>query len=319
MSNSIDFSPAIAAYRAGASLQKAGSLVGYCPEGFRKVLKRLNIPVRNPQESISRRYTLQEDYFRIIDSPEKAWLLGFIATDGLIRTEGQWCLTFGVSRTDRSILVRIAESLGSNAPIRDTQVKDSKSRTCLASFVSFHSVQMVQNLLALGLTPAKSFTVKPPVILPQLENSFWLGAFDGDGGLHPKEGGGYGIHFCGNWNMVSRFADFIHLLTGYKRKPRPQASIFQIHYNRTAHVQAVLRAMYQDSPIYLERKRLLALKELERTPNRKDWTWITVDYLRAMLLAHGSWPAVAAAIGNTEAGLAAIRSRLGMPMGSRYH
>jgi hypothetical protein len=304
---------ALAAYAAGSSLKMAGALMDYCPEGFRKVLKRHGIPVRDRVSGARRKYTLQHDYFASIDTHEKAWLLGFAATDGLIREEGNWCLTFGLAPKDKEILFRIREVIGSDAPITDKLVTSSNGQQYPACFVSFHSERLVRDLIALGITAAKSHRVKPPVIPAELEQSFWLGAMDGDGGLSQWKGCvGHGIHFCGNFHMVSAFADFVHRAAGVQRKPKPCTSIFQVQYNRREHVVAILSLLYRDSPISLERKHLIAQAELARKVVSYKFTDLAAEELLRLKAEHGTWLKVADAIGASRTNMWNLRRRKGL-------
>ena len=65
-------------------------------------------------------YSFNEHYFDIIDSADKAYLLGFICTDGcLYKREGhQGQLSISLKDQDEEILQHFKESLSSNHPIR---------------------------------------------------------------------------------------------------------------------------------------------------------------------------------------------------------
>ena len=60
-------------------------------------LKRNNISIRSNSES-HRKYSLDENYFDIIDTPNKAYILGFICADGCVSDRNE--LIIGLSLKD---------------------------------------------------------------------------------------------------------------------------------------------------------------------------------------------------------------------------
>ena len=71
-----------------------------------------------------RKYTLDEDFFKVIDSEEKAYILGFICADGHIDYNR---IKIGVSIKDKEILEKIRKALKSNANISSSLRKSNNS------------------------------------------------------------------------------------------------------------------------------------------------------------------------------------------------
>ena len=59
---------------------------GLYPDTIYNVMKRLGIPARKDRYNST--YTLNPNYFDCIDTPEKAYVLGFITADGHVSTRG---------------------------------------------------------------------------------------------------------------------------------------------------------------------------------------------------------------------------------------
>lgn len=66
-----------------------------------------------------RKYAVDLDYFETIDSPDKAYFLGFIAADGCVRKplHGPLVLSIRISSKDEELLVSFLKHLRSNIPI----------------------------------------------------------------------------------------------------------------------------------------------------------------------------------------------------------
>jgi hypothetical protein len=66
-----------------------------------------------------RKYTVDLTYFETIDSPDKAYFLGFIAADGCVRKplHGPMALVIKVSSKDEEVLVKFLKHLKSDRPV----------------------------------------------------------------------------------------------------------------------------------------------------------------------------------------------------------
>lgn len=113
-------------------------------------------------------------------SPEMAYVLGFFTADGnMIKNKrGAHFIEFQI--TDRDLLYKIREVLGSNHKIairkRGDNWKDSYR-------LQIGSKEIFNDLLRLGLTPNKSKTIRLPEIPKKHFANFVRGYFDGDGNV----------------------------------------------------------------------------------------------------------------------------------------
>ena len=65
----------------------------------------------------SRRYTLNEDYFKNVDSHEKAYWLGLLYSDGTISKSNKGLICLALQEKDKHILESFSECLNSNRPL----------------------------------------------------------------------------------------------------------------------------------------------------------------------------------------------------------
>ena len=125
------------------------------------------------------RYTsLQDNFFEHIDSEEKAYILGWIASDGSISKNGY--ITIEIKKEDKLILEKIRDIL-----CKELNISNRKRVSQNNSILRFCSRQMVQDACKwLLISPGeKSFTIRLPKLNEELTWAFLRGYFDGDGHL----------------------------------------------------------------------------------------------------------------------------------------
>lgn len=124
-----------------------------------------------------RKYALNQNTFRSIDTPEKAYLLGFIYADGTVSGN---VMSIGQSGDEHKILYKFKDILKTNKPIYKS--KKHKYHKKQPYVLSITSKKIINDLLAWGVMPAKSFKIRfPKQLNKNLMSHFIRGCFDGDG------------------------------------------------------------------------------------------------------------------------------------------
>ena len=138
-------------------------------------------------------YVFNENYFSSIDSEDKAYLLGFICTDGNIykRDGHQTQLQISLKDCDDEILIHFKNSLNANHPIKTIQ--DVRRKNTKMSTITFVSETLAKDLQKIGVFPNKTFSIDYTYIFNLIDKKLWnsllLGMFDGDGNInYPKDG-----------------------------------------------------------------------------------------------------------------------------------
>lgn len=125
------------------------------------------------------RYVLNEDYFEKIDSPNKAYILGFIYADGYVGDSKHNNLVISVK--DFSILSFIKSELNYTGMIKETQ-KGGFEGSTPGYAIRISSAKLTSDLRKLGLFPNKSTALMClPSIPDEYLSHFIRGYFDGDG------------------------------------------------------------------------------------------------------------------------------------------
>lgn len=292
-------------YAEGKTLAGIGQELGCSPAGVRKWLILAGVPIR--QRGYGQNGTVRHDFFRVIDTDAKAWLLGFIGSDGNVNKK---CMRIGLHRRDREILERVRDLI---APSHE--VKDYEIDTGLRSGLAVHSVEMVRDLNRLGIVPRKSLVYKPWNGPPELMPAYWRGMIDGDGSwwCRVKNQSRWGVSLCGTRETCERFAEFAASL-GAHASVYQRDTIYTTACTGTLGCQRIATALYANETISLARKRAKVEQVLAvEVRELRDWSETSVSELDSLQREHGTWSAVAKAIGTTGANLMHVRARKKMP------
>jgi len=166
---------AIKMYQQGKSLTVIAKELG---------LDRPTLSVRLQKKGLklrpNRKYSVDEDYFDVIDTEHKAYWLGFAMADGTVSSRGVF--EFTLKSEDSYMLEIFKDDIGSNAPIIEKEV--SLNGYCYpASRLAISSRKFTDNLIKHGCIQNKTKVVSMENIdVPQeLIRHFIRGYFDGNG------------------------------------------------------------------------------------------------------------------------------------------
>jgi len=121
------------------------------------------------------------DYFKEIDTKEKAYWLGFIYADGYIYKSNIYSMRFGIeiSKKDEILINRFAKAIGFNLKYKHYR----KSKENYESiYIRFVNNKIISSLKKHGVFERKSKILEIPKLNSRsLYLAFLLGLFDGDG------------------------------------------------------------------------------------------------------------------------------------------
>jgi hypothetical protein len=128
----------------------------------------------------NRKYTLNHDYFEKIDSEQKAYFLGLLASDGCIADENKILLSLVI--TDGYLIESFKKAIGYTGPLFKMTRRNSSHKDMLR--LSIRSSKMYNDLFNLGIVPRKSRVLQFPTSkeVPDLLIPHYIrGYLDGDG------------------------------------------------------------------------------------------------------------------------------------------
>lgn len=164
-------------YYQGATLVEIRDAFSISARTLRQALADMNI-----QTQRKNRYTLNENYFAVIDSPNKAYLLGLLAADGCItdtnylaiQLTDKGLLDFFIQEIELSLLPRLVQKYVADGYERQDMYR-----------VNFSCAAMVKHLQNYGFAFAKSLNFDY-MLEGEYQWAFVLGYFDGDGHVSAK-------------------------------------------------------------------------------------------------------------------------------------
>lgn len=232
-------------------------IVEYCKldaTTVKKRLKELNLEIKNTNR-VNRR--IKSDYFSNIDSPEKAYWLGFLFTDGSVdhyKKTGR--IRLQLQEKDKEILEKFKEDLCLDGKI----IYDNRPKSICCS-VEFVDEQIFNDLAKYGIIPRKTYEVSriPYNLIPkEFLSSYALGLYDGDGGLSYSDNFSTDVtlgYTAYHESEVEDFQDLINILINSNKKNKNFfTSAWHTQWRGRLQVLKILDVLYQDCPRHLKRK-----------------------------------------------------------------
>ena len=227
-----------------------------------------------------RKYAVDLNYFATIDSPDKAYFLGFIAADGCVRkpVHGPLVLAIRVSSKDEEILVSFLKHLRSDIPVHHSPYTTPWNKAIKeASYVYVIGDKICGDLAKHNVVQRKTQDYEPTPLPDSLMPHFTRGYFDGDGTIYKVGTKG------GNAPSDYRLAIAVNNKTGcffqrYLEGENIRCSLiedkgssqFQLRINDNLSKQRFIDLLYGDSNgLFLTRKKAL-IDKLASCLNRQQ-------------------------------------------------
>lgn len=131
------------------------------------------------------KYIYNHDYFEYIDTPDKAYWLGFIYADGgiFVNEKMNSCeLSIKLQASDCNHLRKFNQALDGNVDVKfDTRECNLNGKLYDTCQIRFYSSKLVNDLEKYGVVPNKTLQIRFPNIEQKYYVDFIRGYFDGDG------------------------------------------------------------------------------------------------------------------------------------------
>lgn len=242
-------------YRAGESATLLAKEFGVADVSVLRWLEARGV-VRRTNSAAQTKYTCRHDRFREIDTPDKAYWLGFLAADGCVKRNGD--LSVHLAERDRPHLEALAKFLGSNRPI-PTATHNGHPMACMV----VRSPQICRDLTGHGVTPAKTFTLRWPSLSEALVSHYARGYVDGDGCFSWNQKKHYAptvfFSVTGNLGFMENLQQVLIESCGLNRirllPSRKSDQIVSSCYGGNRQVARIARYLYRGAAVLLDRKR----------------------------------------------------------------
>ena len=248
-----------------------------CAEtGVRKALRRHGMAGRKPEEA-NRRHKRNSNYFHIIDTPNKAYILGMLYADGNnFRKGNKHAITLQLQEEDKSVLERIKGELEYEGPLRFIENSKKKKEHKDVYGLIISDKTMSDDLLSLGVIPCKSLLLTFPTWLrPDLVRHFIRGYFDGDGNIyHDSKRDKWRASLAGTFEFctgVQKICEAYYIKTNiYHPKQCLDHNTYVLQCSASNSTYQFLSFLYQDCDIKMDRKYNSYLQFRKEYKNHKD-------------------------------------------------
>lgn len=247
-------------YLSGVCIKHIGKKLKISEKTIKKILERNNISIRSraEQKLIDNHFDI--DYFKKIDTEEKAYILGLFYSDGYVsRNE----CGFELNIRDIDILEKVKNTIKGDFKIK-TRKRLYKNREVEMCNYRMASEIIAQQLKELGVFERKSLILQFPnddIVPDNLKRHFIRGYFDGDGSISQ-----YGSKkqiktlYCGCVSFISKLNDYLFKKNIVKKsslnfgKDKERKLFCSIEWSGPKNMENLFHYMYDDSTIYGDRK-----------------------------------------------------------------
>lgn len=251
-------------YKNGLSITQIGEKLKIHHKLISVILEENNIKRINNNKRI---YKLNECYFDKIDTPNKAYILGFLYADGC-NVIDKCTVSISLEETDREILEKIRLEIGSEKQLEFVEQSKRSDKNNSYNYrdmwkLLIFSKHMCNTLNNLGMTPNKSLTLEFPQCLDKKFYSHFIrGYFDGDGSLciQQKKNGKYQAlltitstdNFCNKCLEIMR--DELKIGGGIYDASSRNGITKVLSISGFVQLEKILNWLYKDAELYMKRK-----------------------------------------------------------------
>lgn len=232
-------------YERGLSCNEISEMYGIPPTTINGILKRNERKVRVGSET----KFINSDYFKDIDSADKAFILGFIYSDGCIGTKenGNKNLIIDQLNNEDVMLRYIGKELKTHCKIIKSG-HDDTSRICI------QSNELCDSLIEYGITPRKAHTINPSIIFEKLPKEyirdFIRGVFEGDGNIHIDKEQDTIVQFsiAGTYDTCEQIQNYLMSELGLSKTTLTfnVGTTYVLHYGGGQQVRKIIEHLYKD-------------------------------------------------------------------------
>lgn len=252
-----DINKIIELYQGGLSSSMIAQNLNITSTTVLKWLIKNNISRRSRysyKRKYQRKYSVNENYFKEVGTPIKAYWLGFLMADGCVLHRGS--ISHGVKiklkEADIDILTAFKADICSEHPIK-TFIENGYPQAS----IQINSKHMAYDLINYGCVPAKSLILKFPSNLDRVLHSHFIrGYSDGDGSVMVNRS---------NNQIYWEVAGTLPFLTEIQRimmdscnlkkiNIRKQKNICCLRYGGNKQIKKIRAYLYENADRFMERK-----------------------------------------------------------------
>ena len=196
-------------YLSGISRIDIAEKYNICADSVYNLFLKYNFKVKSISHA-KQLYNINENYFDVIDTPNKAYIIGLLYADGCNMTNKRE-ITLSLQEKDKHILERIKDELEYTGPLKFINYNSKNEKHQNQYKLDITNKHMSKVLNDLGVWKNKSLILEWPEWLDEkLYSHFVRGYFDGDGCLYlGKNNCGPAVSFVGTDMFLTKLSDIV--------------------------------------------------------------------------------------------------------------
>lgn len=232
------------------SIYKISKIVHHSCSSIRNLLKN------NGYNVCKYKYTIDESFFETIDTQDKAYIWGLLASDGNVTKAGK--IRISLQESDKHILYDVANAMKYSSEPTFTKRKNARCKNLYT--LNIDRIKMYNDLLKLGIVPKKSLILRFPTeeqVPYNLIHHAMRGFFDGDGSVSLNKNNKCSVSitttdkFCKKLYNLLKPLDIYPTNFYYRTKGKPYGSLF---FGRHVDAKQFLDWIYLDANLKINRK-----------------------------------------------------------------
>lgn len=225
-----------------------------------RYLKAANIKIRHENKN-SQKWKVDENYFNVINTKEKAYWLGFIFADGNVylgKKNYFSAFNFNLTKSDGYMVEKLAKAVSYTGKTTIKKYKNPNYDSAVS--LTICNKKFCENLIEKGCVPAKSLILEFPsesAVPEEFMSHFVRGYFDGDGCVAKKNKNTNAIFvsIIGTKSMMEGISRFLHS-KGIKSNIHIHRKLHTLTIHMMDRVRLFFLLIYELSDsCFLERKR----------------------------------------------------------------
>lgn len=239
------------------SQKEVGKKFGLSQSTICKLQKKYGLHLSKSRLSSMKKQIVDETYFSIIDSPKKAYWLGYLAADGTITHKQN---KVSLTSRDLEIVQKFKQDICASYKISTVSSFDKRTKkTYIRYLIQISNCTFVYHLCKLGLDNNKSNVFNFPKIDEKYYSYFIAGLFDGDGSIFIRKNGSLGSDLISTKEVLSFIQSYFYEKFNIKPKSLYPISskfinVYKVYWSYKDSIK-ILRFIYQGDPdLYLSRK-----------------------------------------------------------------
>lgn len=242
-------------YLSGLSKEKLQKMYNVSNSVIDRIFTIKNIKCRDNSHK-KRKYTLNENYFDNIDTPNKAYILGLLYSDGCNYTKTNH-IKLELQARDKDILDKINSELNSNRKLKLNKLSEKNSNHSNTYRLSIINKHMSETLYNLGMIDNKSLKLTFPKWLDDyLIPHFIRGYLDGDG--HIEWNNTRFISIASTKEFCEFLKEYVFKKFGFTSSiyntTNKESNTKIFHLFKKERIKTFLDWIYSDADLFIQRK-----------------------------------------------------------------